>query len=228
MGTLQACGTRRRTRFSSPISPGAAAGCSGSRPPARSIRPKCRPPAFLDPRRAALRRLPDGGVAVLPVAGRAAGARDRRGSRVGRPALRRLRVTFTIEGAPEVDIGCTRGGCLSRGEEKGAYRFPTDGEILLDEVDTLARDAVFGEVLSVAAELADPPAPRRGGTAPARRGGRGCPGGGSQLPRPVLHSHALSAAVRRTWCWPAAARPRKTHALLARAIVRAQAPGANA
>jgi hypothetical protein len=64
------------------------------------------------------------------------------------PLSEGFKVTFTIDGAPKVEIGCTRGGCLSRGEEKGAYRFPTDGEILMDEVDTLARDAVFGEVLS--------------------------------------------------------------------------------
>jgi len=80
------------------------------------------------------------------------------GSRLGRPVeadhawegplTEGFRLTFTIDGAPEVDIGCTRGGCLSRGEEKGAYRFPSDGEILLEEVDTLSRDAVFGEVLS--------------------------------------------------------------------------------
>lgn len=59
-----------------------------------------------------------------------------------------FRVTFTITGAADLDIGCTKGGCLSRGEEKGAYRFPTDGEILLEEVDTLSRDPVFVEVLA--------------------------------------------------------------------------------
>jgi hypothetical protein len=64
------------------------------------------------------------------------------------PLTEGFRLTFTINGAPAVDIGCTRGGCLSRGAEKGAYRFPSDGEILLEEVDTLSRDAVFGEVLS--------------------------------------------------------------------------------
>jgi len=64
------------------------------------------------------------------------------------PLSEGFRLTFTVEGASDVDIGCTRGGCLQRGEEKGAYRFPTDGEILLEEVDTLGRDAVFGEVLS--------------------------------------------------------------------------------
>ena len=64
------------------------------------------------------------------------------------PLTEGFRLTFTIDGAPAVDIGCTRGGCLSRGEEKGAFRFPSDGEILLEEVDTLSRDAVFGEVLS--------------------------------------------------------------------------------
>ena len=71
-------------------------------------------------------------------------------------------MTFTIEGAPPVDIGCTKGGCLSRGEEKGAYRFPTDGEILQDEVDTLSRDAVFGEVLARGRRRRDP-----SGAAPA-------------------------------------------------------------
>jgi hypothetical protein len=80
------------------------------------------------------------------------------GSRLGRPVpsdhawegplSEGFKVTFAIEGAQTIEIGCTKGGCLSRGEEKGAFRFPTDGEILLDEVDTLARDAVFGEVLS--------------------------------------------------------------------------------
>ncbi len=63
-----------------------------------------------------------------------------------------FRVTFFIDGAGDLDIGCTRGGCLSRGEEKGAYRFPSDGEILLDEVDTLSRDAVFLEVLAHAGQ----------------------------------------------------------------------------
>jgi hypothetical protein len=80
------------------------------------------------------------------------------GSRLGRdviaehawegPLQEGFKATFRIEGAPDMEIGCTRGGCLSRGEEKGAYRFPTDGEILMDEVDTLIRDAIFGEVLS--------------------------------------------------------------------------------
>ena len=80
------------------------------------------------------------------------------GSRLGRvvagnhawegPLSEGFRLTVTADGAPDVEIGCTRGGCLSRGEEKGAYRFPSDGEILLEEVDTLTRDAVFGEVLS--------------------------------------------------------------------------------
>jgi hypothetical protein len=59
-----------------------------------------------------------------------------------------FRVTFKITGATDLDIGCTKGGCLSRGEEKGAYRFPTDGEVLLEEVDTLSRDPVFVEVLA--------------------------------------------------------------------------------
>ena len=48
-----------------------------------------------------------------------------------------FRILFSVDGSPDIDIGCTKGGCLSLGEEKGAYRFPSDGEILLEEVDTL-------------------------------------------------------------------------------------------
>ena len=64
------------------------------------------------------------------------------------PLAEGFRLTFTIDGSAAVDIGCTKGGCLSRGEEKGGYRFPADGEILLEEVDTLSRDAVFSQVLA--------------------------------------------------------------------------------
>ncbi len=63
------------------------------------------------------------------------------------PLSEGFRVTLTLDGAPAVDIGCTKGGCISRGDEKGAFRCPTDGEILLEEVDTLSRDPVFVEVL---------------------------------------------------------------------------------
>ncbi|MGA2974257.1 MAG: glucose-6-phosphate dehydrogenase assembly protein OpcA [Spirochaetia bacterium] len=59
-----------------------------------------------------------------------------------------FKVTFLLDGAPAVEIGCTRGGCLSRGEEKAGYRFPSDGEILLEEVDSLTRDPVFHEVIT--------------------------------------------------------------------------------
>jgi glucose-6-phosphate dehydrogenase assembly protein OpcA len=68
------------------------------------------------------------------------------------PLAEGFRLTFFIEGGQDIDIGCTRGGCLSRGEEKGAYRFPSDGEILLDEVDSLLRDSVFLESLAHAGQ----------------------------------------------------------------------------
>jgi glucose-6-phosphate dehydrogenase assembly protein OpcA len=64
------------------------------------------------------------------------------------PLTEGFRITLGIEGAPDVEIGCTKGGCLSRGEEKGAYRFPSDGEILLDEVDSATHDPVFMQVLA--------------------------------------------------------------------------------
>ena len=64
------------------------------------------------------------------------------------PLAEGFRITFFIDGAPNLDIGCTKGGCLSRGEEKGGYRYPSDGEILREEVDTLARDPIFLEALA--------------------------------------------------------------------------------
>jgi hypothetical protein len=64
------------------------------------------------------------------------------------PLAEGFRITFLIDGVPDLDIGCTKGGCLSRGEEKGGYRYPSDGEILREEVDTLARDPIFLEALA--------------------------------------------------------------------------------
>ena len=58
-----------------------------------------------------------------------------------------FRITFFPRDHAPVDIGCTRGGCLSLGEEKGAYRFASEGEILLEEVDTLGGDHIFHEVI---------------------------------------------------------------------------------
>jgi hypothetical protein len=59
-----------------------------------------------------------------------------------------FRVTIGIDGEKDVEIGCTRGGCLSRGEEKSAYRYPSDGEILMEEVDSTTRDPVFSQVIA--------------------------------------------------------------------------------
>jgi hypothetical protein len=66
------------------------------------------------------------------------------------PLAEGFQINFFIDGAPDLDIGCTKGGCLSRGEQKGGYRCPSDGEILREEVDTLARDPIFLEALAIA------------------------------------------------------------------------------
>ena len=58
-----------------------------------------------------------------------------------------FRIRFSFEGSEPLEIGCTRGGCVSNGTERGAYKAPSDGEILLEEVDSLARDPVYQEVL---------------------------------------------------------------------------------
>ena len=80
--------------------------------------------------------------------------RDRSGKEVslthaqkGFPLAEGFRVRYGFDDAPEMIIGCTKGGCVSNGAERGAYKFPTDGEILLEEVDSLSRDRVYQEVL---------------------------------------------------------------------------------
>ena len=54
-------------------------------------------------------------------------------------------------GAKELAVECGKNGCVSVRDEKGAYRFPSDGEALLHEVDGLAQDPVFTKVLDAAA-----------------------------------------------------------------------------
>ena len=39
---------------------------------------------------------------------------------------------------------------MSNGTERGAYKFPSDGEILLEEVDSLSRDPVYQQTLECA------------------------------------------------------------------------------
>ncbi len=80
--------------------------------------------------------------------------RDRRGQEValrhaglGAPLADGFRLRFGFDNAPEMVIGCTRGGCVSNGLERGAYKFPTDGEILLEEVDSLSPDPTYHEAL---------------------------------------------------------------------------------
>lgn len=65
----------------------------------------------------------------------------------GFPLSEGFRLRFSFDATEEITIGCTRGGCVSNGAERGAYKFPSDGEILLDEVDSVTRDPVYREVL---------------------------------------------------------------------------------
>ena len=65
----------------------------------------------------------------------------------GSPLSEGFRVRFSFDGSETLEIGCTRGGCISNGAERGAYKFPSEGEILLEEVDALTRDPVYQEVL---------------------------------------------------------------------------------
>jgi hypothetical protein len=54
-------------------------------------------------------------------------------------------VRFAIDGSPDREIGCTRGGCLSRAGETAGYRAPSDGEMLMEAVDAMAPDPLFLE-----------------------------------------------------------------------------------
>jgi hypothetical protein len=65
----------------------------------------------------------------------------------GFPLSEGFRLRFSFDGSKTLEIGCTRGGCVSNGAERGAYKFPAEGEILLEEVDSLTRDPVYQEVL---------------------------------------------------------------------------------
>jgi glucose-6-phosphate dehydrogenase assembly protein OpcA len=85
--------------------------------------------------------------------------RDRGGRKIrlvqatpGFPLAEGFRLRFSFEGQPQIELGCTRGGCVSNGSERGAYKFPTDGDILLEEVDSLNRDPVYQEALERAGQ----------------------------------------------------------------------------
>ncbi len=71
----------------------------------------------------------------------------------GFPLSEGFRLRFGFDEGQGIEIGCTRGGCVSDGAERGAYKFPSDGEILLDEVDSLTRDPIYQEVLERAGRI---------------------------------------------------------------------------
>jgi glucose-6-phosphate dehydrogenase assembly protein OpcA len=64
-----------------------------------------------------------------------------------------FRLRFAFTGSEEITLGCSSGGCVSNGAERGAYKFPSDGEILLEEVDSITRDPVYQEVLGRAGRI---------------------------------------------------------------------------
>jgi glucose-6-phosphate dehydrogenase assembly protein OpcA len=93
-------------------------------------------------------------------AGDPALCRDRSGREIrcvhstpGFPLAQGFRLRFTFDDSEAMEIGCTRGGCVSNGAERGAYKFPSDGEILLEEVDSLTRDPIYQEVLTRAGRI---------------------------------------------------------------------------
>jgi hypothetical protein len=53
-----------------------------------------------------------------------------------------------------MDLGCSRAGCVSLGDEKAGYRFVTDGEMLLEAVDGFGRDPLFLEAAAAGRGIA--------------------------------------------------------------------------
>jgi glucose-6-phosphate dehydrogenase assembly protein OpcA len=50
-------------------------------------------------------------------------------------------------GVKELSVSCGQNGCVSMDCRKAAYRFPSDGETLMDEVDSLGQDGLFSKVV---------------------------------------------------------------------------------
>jgi hypothetical protein len=61
------------------------------------------------------------------------------------------RLRFVFRGGAPLELTCSRGGCLLRGAERGAWRIPGDGELLLAEVDSLEQDPLLAATLESAA-----------------------------------------------------------------------------
>lgn len=80
----------------------------------------------------------------------AAGRRVDAAHQGGRPT-EGLRVSFSFsDGGGELAMTCQGNGCVAMGEETGVYRQLSDGEALLTELDSLAQDPLFADVLDLA------------------------------------------------------------------------------
>jgi len=79
------------------------------------------------------------------------------------PLVQGARLAFASRAGMRLAITCSESGCASVGDERSPWRIASDAELLLEEVDSLTQDAVFGEVLAVAG--AAQRGPTRGSTA---------------------------------------------------------------
>ncbi len=62
-----------------------------------------------------------------------------------------LHLSFTLRGAPGVDVACSADGCAAIGEDRGPWRVIDDGGLLLAEVDSPRQDPLLAGALSMAA-----------------------------------------------------------------------------
>jgi glucose-6-phosphate dehydrogenase assembly protein OpcA len=67
---------------------------------------------------------------------------------------RGFRIAFSFkDGQGDLELTCRENGCVSIGEETGAYRLLSDGEALIEEVDSLTQDPLLTGVLDAALGL---------------------------------------------------------------------------
>ncbi len=85
-----------------------------------------------------------------------------------------FRVSFSFsDGGGELAMTCRGNGCVDMGEEIGVYRQLSDGEALLTELDSLAQDPLFADVLDLAGAWQRRSAGSAAGPAPASATGPG-------------------------------------------------------
>ena len=67
------------------------------------------------------------------------------------PLARGARLCFAVQGASDVEVTCSKGGCAAIGEDRGPWRVLDDGGLLLAEVDAPKQDPLLADALDMTA-----------------------------------------------------------------------------